>query len=110
MKSNKLTHLLLLIATATALHVVQILDSVMLEKDSFLQLGNYNEANSVSQEEGAFNQSITVSITNNFENYEFDIMIFDLVDGESKDLDCYKQLSTKPGSDCQFDPEITSII
>ena len=39
----------------SALHVVQILDSVILEKDEFIQLNNFNDANFVSQDEGAFN-------------------------------------------------------
>lgn len=31
-----------------ALHVVQILDSVVVEKDQYLEVGNFNEANFVS--------------------------------------------------------------
>ena len=43
------------LAGISALHVVQILDSVILEKDEFIQLNNFNDANFVSQDEGAFN-------------------------------------------------------
>jgi hypothetical protein len=32
-----------------------------------------------------------VGITNNFQNFEFDILVFDVVDGTSADLECYKQ-------------------
>ena len=32
----------------SALHVVQILDSVILEKDEFIQLNNFNDANMMS--------------------------------------------------------------
>ena len=56
-----------------ALHVVQIMDSVILEKDEYIELHNFNDANFVSQDSNAFNQSITVSITNNFENFDFDV-------------------------------------
>ena len=69
-----------MLALGSCLHVVQILDSVIIEKDQFLQLNNFNEANFVSQEEGAFNQTISVQITNNFENYFFDVFIFETDD------------------------------
>lgn len=32
-----------------------------------------------------------MGITNNFQNFEFDILVFDVVDGTSADLECYKQ-------------------
>jgi len=80
-----------LIAAITALNVVQLMDSVILEKDQYIMLQNFNEANSVSQEEKAFNQTLTVQVTNKFENYKFDVLIFDIDDktGESPDLTCY---------------------
>ena len=81
----------LFLGIATALHVVQILDSVILEKDEFIQLNNFNEANFVSQDEGAFNQTITIGVTNNFENFKFDMFIFEVnEDGTSEDLECYR--------------------
>ena len=81
----------LFVGLAASLHVVQILDSVILEKDEFIQLNNFNEANFVSQDEGAFNQTINIGVTNNFENFKFDMFIFDVdATGSSKDLECYK--------------------
>ena len=47
--------ILLVLAYVNSLHVIQILDSVILEKDEYLQLSNFNEANFVSQDQGAFN-------------------------------------------------------
>ena len=38
----------LVLAATKALHVVQIMDSVILEKDEYIELHNYNEANFVS--------------------------------------------------------------
>ena len=70
---------------------MQLLDSVILEKNEYLQLSNFNEANFVSQDEGAFNQTITVSIANNFANCMFDIFVFEIdEEGKSPDFDCYK--------------------
>ena len=83
--------LAIFLGLAATLHVVQILDSVILEKNEFIQLNNFNEANFVSQDEGAFNQTITIGVTNNFENFKFDMFIFDVnEDGTSEDLECYK--------------------
>lgn len=56
----------MLVGSTLALHVIHILDSVILEKNQYLQLSNSNEANFVSTEAGSFNQSITVAITNNY--------------------------------------------
>ena len=39
---------LAVLSLAQALHVVQILDSVILEKNEYLQLSNFNDANFVS--------------------------------------------------------------
>ena len=97
--------ILLVLACVNSLHVIQILDSVILEKDEYLQLSNFNEANFVSQDQGAFNQSITIGITNNFENFQFDIFVFEVDDeGRSADFDCYKQaVFTKLfNTDCNF--------
>ncbi len=46
---------LILLSVVSCLHVIQILDSVILEKDEFIELQNFNEANFVSKEHGAFN-------------------------------------------------------
>ena len=63
-----------------------------MEKDEFIQLNNFNDANFVSQDEGAFNQTINIAVTNNFENFMFDIFVFEVDDqGNSADLDCYKK-------------------
>jgi hypothetical protein len=45
----------LLLCLAKGLHVVQILDSVILEVGEFINLSNFNEANAISQESQAFN-------------------------------------------------------
>ena len=68
-------------------------------------LKNFNTANFVSQEEGAFNQTISVGITNNYENYNFDILIFEVDDdGKSEDLECYKTavFNKEYTKDCNF--------
>ena len=45
----------------------------------------------MSSDTTAFNQTYTVQITNNFENFEFDVLVFDVDDntGKSPDFDCY---------------------
>ena len=81
-----------LFALSSGLHVVQILDSVILEMGEFITLSNYNDANAISQESQAFNQSIEISITNNFENFQYDVFVFELDEdnGKSEDFECYK--------------------
>ena len=51
------------------------------------------DANAMSDDKTAFNQTYHLQITNRFENFEFDLLIFDVDDdtGESKDLNCYKE-------------------
>ena len=69
-------------------------------------LQNFNDANSMSQEEKAYNQSLTIQITNKFENYKFDVFIFDVDDEtqESPDLTCYLDTVRKSEwhSHCNF--------
>ena len=94
-----------LLPAVSGLHVMQLLDSVILEKNEYLQLSNFNEANFVSQDEGAFNQTITVSIANNFANFMFDIFVFEIdEEGKSPDFDCYKNAvySMQFNTDCKF--------
>lgn len=49
---------------------------------------------------------MTVKVTNKFENYKFDVLIFDVDDetGESPDLVCYLQAIQKGeyDTDCKF--------
>ena len=49
------------------------------------------DANSISSDKTAFNQTYHLQITNRFENFEFDVLVFDVDDetGQSKDFDCY---------------------
>ena len=103
----------LLLCLTEGLHVVQILDSVILEVGEFITLSNFNEANAISQESQAFNQSIEIAITNNFENFMYDVFVFEVDEdsGKSEDFECYKQVVyTKLwNSNCKFG-ESTKII
>jgi len=42
----------------------------------------------------AFNQSIEIAITNNFENFMYDVFVFEVDEdsGKSEDFECYKQV------------------
>ena len=104
----------LLLGGALALHVVTIFDSVILLKEDFLELSNFNEANLVDQENDAYTQDIDIRITNNFENFKFDLFIFEVNEetGESKDFECYKQAiySRNWNPDCKFDEAGTKIL
>ena len=98
---------ILLVGTTWALHVVQILDSVILEKNDYLILSNFNDANFMSDDSTAFNQTVDVKITNNFENFKFDVFIFEGIDEESResdDLRCYKEAVSMKNWDknCDF--------
>ena len=52
---NKLLALAALPMISQGLQVTQILDSVILKKNEYLQLENWNVANSMSQDTTAFN-------------------------------------------------------
>ena len=87
------------------LHVVQIIDSIVLEKEEFLELRNFNDASSASSETGAFAQEIDFGITNNFENFKYDVFFFKVdEEGHSDALECYKQAvySKLWDTDCNF--------
>lgn len=47
----------------------------------------------MSSDKTAFNQTYHLQITNRFENFAFDIMVFDVDSktGQSKDFECYKE-------------------
>ena len=74
-----------------ALNVVQVMDDVILERGQFIILQNFNEAKFIEQDANTFNQSLTIQVTNKFENYLFDVFIFDVDEetGESPDFKCY---------------------
>ena len=82
------------------------MDSIVLKRDEFLEMNNFNEANAMSDDSSAFNQTYTVTITNNFENFKFDVLVFEVDDDTqtSKDYECYKQavFAKKWNTDCKF--------
>ena len=82
----------ILIGVAQPLTVSQLVDSVILEKNEYLELSNFNEANFMSGDAMTYNQTIDVHITNNFENFKFDVFVFevDQETGKSEDYECYK--------------------
>ena len=96
--------LALFTASAMALHVVQILDSVNVLKDDYLVLTNFNEANFVAQDNSAFTQTFDISITNNFENFKFDMLVFEVDEatGKAPVFDCYQKAvaSKKWSTEC----------
>ena len=96
----------LLVAAVQSLHVIQILDSVILEMGEFITLSNFNDANAFSQNQQAFNQSIEIAITNNFENFQYDVFVFEVDEetGKSQDFECYRAaVFTKLwNTDCNF--------
>ena len=53
-----------------------------------------------------YNQTIDVHITNNFENFKFDVFVFEVDEetGKSEDYECYKQtvISQNWNKDCKF--------
>ena len=83
--------LLALFSEVKSLHIVQILDSVVLETEEYLELRNFNEASSLSGDSSAFAQEVMFGITNNFENFKYDVFFFQVDEqGYSADLDCYR--------------------
>ena len=82
---------LLLLKTAECLHVTTILDSVVLEKGSYIHINNFNDANYLSNNNSAYNQTFYVSITNNHQNFLFDLFVFEVdpETGNSEGIDCY---------------------
>ena len=56
---------LALISTGECLHVTTILDSAVLQNQSYVEINNFNDANYLSSNGSAFNQTFTVAITNN---------------------------------------------
>lgn len=85
--------MIMMVGAVSSLQVTQIIDSVIVEKGEYLELQNFNEANAMSDDNSAFNQTYTVSISNNFENFLFDMFVFDVDDvtQRSPDLECYKK-------------------
>ena len=65
---------------------------MILEKNEYIELRNFNEANFMSRDSMTYNQTIDVHITNNFENFKFDVLIFDVDEktGKNEDFECYK--------------------
>ena len=61
-----------------AVNVVQVMDNIVLPVGEYLRLNNFNSANFISQESNAYNQSLMVKITNAYENFKFDLFIFDI--------------------------------
>ena len=53
-----------------------------------------------------YNQTFDVHITNNFENFKFDVFVFEVDEetGKSEDYECYKQtvISQNWNKDCKF--------
>ena len=87
----KYLYLLSALSQVQPLHVVQIIDSIILEQDEYLELRNFNEATSMSDDTSAFTQTVDFGITNNFENFKYDVFFFEVdEEGNSADLDCYK--------------------
>ena len=82
----------ILFGVAQPLTVSQLVDSVVLEKNEYIELRNFNEANFMSRDSMTYNQTIDVHITNNFENFKFDVFIFEVDEksGKSEDFECYK--------------------
>ena len=84
--------LALALSQVHSLQVVQIIDSIVLEKEEYLELRNFNEATALSDDTSAFTQEVVFGITNNFENFKYDVFFFELdEDGNSDDLECYKK-------------------
>ena len=56
-------------------------------------LENFNTANFVSRDSATYNQTIDVHITNNFENFKFDVFVFDVDEktGRNEEFECYKK-------------------
>ena len=82
----------ILVGLAQPLTVSQLVDSVILEKNEYIMLENFNKANFMSRDSMTYNQTIDVHITNNFENFKFDVLIFDVDEktGKNEDFECYK--------------------
>ena len=72
------------------LNVIQIIDSIIVPVNSYIRLNNNNDANFASKEGNTYNQSLMVQITNQNENYVFDLFVFEVDDQlTSPDLECY---------------------
>ena len=70
--------LALALSQVKSLQVVQIIDSIILEQGEYLELRNFNQATALSDDTSAFTQEVVFGITNNFENFKYDVFFFEI--------------------------------